>query len=228
MLMELSYLFAGDEPKWPTNPNDHYVWETSTRRGCANNASTITHHMHNGSHVDAPRHFTKDGLTIDQIPVENFYYEAPLTLNIPKAKGERIRKSDLEPYAEQMKKSDILLVYTGYADLRYTNPQAFIDDFPCWGADACTYIRKEFPSIKALAMDVLSVDSAVSGDAEGFPAHHALLDLNEANPERTLLIFEDINTKKLFEYGQTPKAICAFPVRFTGLEAAPVSMVAMF
>ncbi len=227
MLLELSYPFAGNEPKWPTNPNDSYVWESSTRRGNDCNASTITHHMHNGSHVDAPRHFTKDGLTIDQIPIENFCYEAPLVIKIPKSKGGRIRKADLEPYKDQLINCDILLVYTGYADLRYSDPKAFIDDFPCWGSDACTYLRKEFPKLKAIAMDVLSVDSAVSGTEEGFPAHHALLDVNEKNPERTLLIFEDINTKKLFEAGQTPKAIYAFPVRFTGLEAAPVSMVAL-
>ena len=70
MLLELSYIFAGDEPKWPTNPNDHFVWENSTRRGDACNASTITHHMHNGTHMDAPCHFLPNEIDIATVPLE--------------------------------------------------------------------------------------------------------------------------------------------------------------
>ncbi|NLF27076.1 MAG: cyclase family protein [Clostridiales bacterium] len=228
MLMELSYPFGICEPKWPTNPNDSFVWDACTDRGDINNASTIRHHMHNGTHVDAPKHFYPGGRAIDEIPIEDFCYRAPLALKIPKGKGGRICRADLESRADQIAKCDILLVYTGYADLRASDPRAFIDDFPCWGADAGAYLRKGFPKLKAIAMDVLSVDSAVYGAAEGFPAHHAMLDENEANPERTLLIFEDVNTRKLYEAGRPAKAIYAFPLRFKGLEASPVSMVAEF
>ncbi len=226
MLLELSYPFGMSQPKWPTNPNDYCVWDTCAERGDVNNASSIYHHMHNGTHVDAPKHFYPGGRGIDELPIEDFCYDAPLVIKIAKGKGERIDRVDLEPYAEQIAACDILLVYTGYADLRSTNPAAFIDDFPCWGADAGAYLRKGFPRLKAIAMDVLSVDSAVSGTEEGFPAHHAILDEDEAHPERTLLIFEDVNTKKLYEAGRPAKAIYAFPLRFTGLEASPIAMVA--
>lgn len=226
MLLELSYIFGAEAPKWPTNPNDSYVLDAAISRGNPNNASTITHHMHNGSHVDAPAHFVADGRHIDEIPIEDFHYTSPLVLHIPRKKGERIHYSDLVPYEAQIKECDILLFYTGYADLRFEDPAGFINDFPCIGADAAQFLRKECPKLKAIAMDFLSVDSSVSGVDEGFPAHHALLDKNDKNPERTLLIFEDINTKALYEAKQPAKAIYAFPPRFSGLEAAPVSMVA--
>lgn len=226
MLLELSYVLSGSAPKWPTNPEETFVWEACTDRGDVNNASTITHHMHNGTHADAPKHFCATGRSIDELPIEDFCYRSPLVLKIVKGKGERIRRADLEPYADRIAKCDILLVYTGYADLREKDPKAYIDDFPCWGADAAAYLRKGFPELKAIAMDMLSVDSAVSGFAEGFPAHHAILDKDEAHPERTLLIFEDVNTRKLYEAGRPAKAIYAFPVRFAGLEAAPIAMVA--
>lgn len=225
MLLELSYIFAGDEPKWPTNPNDHFVWENSTRRGDACNASTITHHMHNGTHMDAPLHFAHGGKSIDQLPIEDFLYESPLCVKIPKGKSGRITKEDLLAI-EGLQDADLLLIYTGYADLRYTNPAAFIDDFPCFGADAARYIRKECPKLKAIAMDMLSVDSCVTGSIEGFPAHHNFLEVNEENPERTLILFEDVNTKKLYEAGVQAKRVYAFPLRFKGLEASPITMVA--
>lgn len=39
------------------------------------NLSTIYMCAHNGTHVDAPSHFIKDGNTIDKIPLENFVGE---------------------------------------------------------------------------------------------------------------------------------------------------------
>jgi len=226
MFLELSYLFGIDEPKWPTNPNDSFVLDSSMPRGELCNASTIHHHMHNGTHVDAPRHFTRNGLTIDQLPIDQFCFDAPLVLKIPKGKGERLLTEDFSPYAEKIAACDILLIYTGYADLRASNPKAFIDDFPCFSAEGAAYLRRSFPRLKAIALDVLSVDSAVTGAADGFAAHHALLDRDETHTERTLLIFEDVNTKLLFESKTAARRIYAFPVRFKGLEAAPIAMVA--
>lgn len=44
--------------------------------------------------------------------------------------------------------------------------------------------------------------------------------------ERTLLLFEDVNIQKLLGVERI-KEICAFPIRFSQLEAAPVAMVAI-
>lgn len=228
MLLEISYVFGESAPKWPTNPNDSYTLDSCTNRGDLNNCSTITHHMHNGTHCDAPLHFYHNGRSIDQLPIEDFFYESPLVLKLPKGKGGIYTAAELKEYDSQIKKADILLLYSGYADLRDTNPSAFIDDFPSFSKDAAVYLRKECPKLKAIAMDFLSVDSCVTGAANGFPAHHAFLDEDETHPERSLLLFEDVNVKKLYEAGGSAKRIYAFPVRFKGLEASPISMVAEF
>ena len=69
-------------------------------------------------------------------------------------------------------------------------------------------------------------DSAITGGDEGFPCHHALLETNSEQKERTLLLFEDVNIQKLLGVERI-KEICAFPIRFSQLEAAPVAMVAI-
>ena len=71
-----------------------------------------------------------------------------------------------------------------------------------------------------------SYDSAITGEDEGFPCHHALLETNSEQKERTLLLFEDVNIQKLLGVERI-KEICAFPIRFSQLEAAPVAMVAI-
>jgi len=226
MLIELSYILNETMPKWPTNPSEKYHVDAAPERGDANNASSVYHHLHNGTHVDAPHHFDPTGRTIDQLPVEDFYYTAPYVLELPKKKGETVDLADLRAHEREIKNCDILLIYTGYCDLRQTDPAAFADDFPSIAPDAARALRKEFPKLKAVALDFLSADSCVTASRTGFPSHHALLDYNEKNPERTLLIFEDVNVKKLLNV-ENVREICAFPIRWAGLEAGPVAMVAV-
>lgn len=223
-LIELSYLLSESMPKWPTNPEESYIVEQATDLGASCNASSVRHHMHNGTHVDAPRHFNPRGATIDQIPIEDFHYTSPLVLDIPKKKGELISTEELSRFESEISNADILLFSTGYAKLRENDPDAFVDDFPTLTPDAAKYLRENFPKLKALALDTLSLDSCVTAEAAGYPVHHALLDTGSEHPQRTLLLFEDVNVQKLLN--KTIFSIFALPIRFLGLEAAPVSMIA--
>ena len=45
------------------------------------NLSTLSLCAHNGTHVDAPLHFFRDGKSIDQIPLENFVGECYVSLH---------------------------------------------------------------------------------------------------------------------------------------------------
>lgn len=226
MLIELSYIVAEDIPMWPTNPAEKYDHNQETRFGDMCNASSVYHHLHNGTHVDAPFHFDPHGKTIDEIPIEDFYYTAPLVVKLPKKKGERVERNELEEYKEQIAACDILFIYTGYSDIRDKLPEEFLDDFPSMSPEAALYIRKEFPELKAVALDSISFDSARTGAVNGFPSHHALLETSSEQSERTLLLYEDVDIKKIADVKEI-KAVCAFPVRFEGLEAGPVSIVAI-
>ena len=101
-----------------------------------------------------------------------------------------------------------------------------MDDFPYISPELAAFIRKSLPGMKAVAVDTLSVDSSTLGAAMGFPAHHALLETCEAYPERTLRIFEDVNIAPLLDQPEI-QAVCALPVRWSGLEAGPVGMLAV-
>lgn len=226
MLIELSYVLGESIPKWPTNPCERYDYNQSIQAGDMCNSSSVYHHMHNGTHVDAPRHFNPNGKTIDQLPIEDFYYTAPYVLHLQKGKGEIIEISDLKEKETELSQCDILLIYTGYSDLREQNPAEYTNDFPSFSPNAANYLRKSFPRLKAIAVDFLSVDSSVTASQAGFPVHHSFMDTNDEYPQRTLLLFEDVNVKKLLDKPRI-QAICAFPIRFYSLEAAPVSMVAI-
>jgi kynurenine formamidase len=227
MLTEISYLMGVSIPKWPANPSEIPYIIQSFDQGDPCNASSIYHHMHNGTHVDAPKHFSKNGRGIEDIPIEDFYYTSPFILSLKKNEGELISRDELAQFAELIRQADILCIYTGYSDLRETDPEAYTGDFPAFSGEAAQYLRNNFPKLKAIALDVISVDSSTVGPINGFPAHKAFLDSVNSDDPRTLLLYEDVNIRKLTELQSPIKAICAFPIRWENAEAAPISMVAI-
>ncbi|HMC56496.1 MAG TPA: cyclase family protein [Gemmatimonadaceae bacterium] len=58
-------IYAGDAPM-------HFEFLHDMRRGEAFTLSVLSLGAHSGTHVDAPMHFVRDGMTIDRIPIEPF------------------------------------------------------------------------------------------------------------------------------------------------------------
>lgn len=221
-LTEISYILDADMPRWPTNPAEHLEKILSFENGDPNNAFSCYHHMHNGTHVDAPGHFSRGAKMIEEIPVEDFFYVNPVLLDFPKGKGGIVDKEDLRKHENELKNADLACLYFHYADVREHDPHAYIDDFPTMTPEAAAYLRKEFPGLKAIAVDVVGVDNTETAAEMGFPVHKALLDGTEY---RTLLIYEDVDLKKMSQIKGVIKGVCAFPVRWRGAEAGPVNVV---
>lgn len=104
MLTELSYVLGESIPKWPTNPSERIEKVLSFEKGDPNNAFSVYHHMHNGTHVDAPVHFSKNGKSIVDIPIEDFYYTSPLVVHLKKNKGEVFLAEELARYEKKYRK----------------------------------------------------------------------------------------------------------------------------
>ncbi len=227
MLIELSSLLQENMPRWPTNPTERIDADLLMERGDICNASSVYHHMHNGTHVDAPLHFSKNGKNICEIPIENFCFYSPLLLTIKKQADEKVTIDDLTQYESKIMQADILCIYSGFSDLKETDPETYIYRFPSFTKEAALYLRTVFPKLKAIAVDFLSVDSAKNGASEGFLAHKALIDTLEDGETRTLLIFEDVNLNRLAASDAEAKQIFALPIRWKNAEAAPVCMLAI-
>ena len=61
---------------YPDDPSPQKYEIKSMENGEIYNLSTFSMCAHNGTHVDAPRHFIKDGKTIDEIPLNAFIGKA--------------------------------------------------------------------------------------------------------------------------------------------------------
>jgi len=222
MFINLSYDISVDMPVFPGNPDERFIPHMRIKDGEVCNSTMINHFLHSGTHVDAPYHFDNKGKTIEQIPIEDFCYARPLVIKKELPKGGLIQPADLKDYGMSLYEADILLICTGYYKIR-EDRDAFMDDFPAFSAEAAELVRKKLKNIKAIAIDSLSIESAVLGPQQDFIVHKTLL-AKKNYKTKPILIFEDVNIGAVLN--KRIKRIFAFPIRLTGLDAAPVAIVA--
>ncbi|MCK9482209.1 MAG: cyclase family protein [Bacteroidia bacterium] len=222
MYLELSYVLSEEIPVYPGSPLESYVKNTRIVDGDPSNTTIITHYLHNGTHVDAPFHFDKDGMGIDEVPIENYIFKKVLMIDCPKTKGELISIEDLEKYGDKLYKADILLLNTGYSKFR-DNHEKYSDDFPALSLEAAKLIRDELLNLKAIAIDTLSIESAVDGPLLDFQVHKTLLN-HKYSDKRPLVVYEDVNIE--LARNKEIKSLFAIPLRIKGLDGSPVTIVA--
>ena len=69
-IYDISLTISPSLPIWPGDPNLELELIESMEKGSLYNATRISSCVHIGTHIDAPRHFLKDGRTVEQIPLE--------------------------------------------------------------------------------------------------------------------------------------------------------------
>lgn len=140
-------------------------------------------HEHIGTQIDAPSHFFKDGLSLDQMPVSNFI--APLVvIDISdRAKTDAdtmLTVEDIKNWEKKygrIPKGAAVFMYSGW-ESRVHDSKAFINadasntmHFPGWSAEAATFLARE-RDIVGIGVDVLSLDT---GNDKAYKAHKAWL-----------------------------------------------------
>jgi arylformamidase len=222
MFIEMSYPISTDIPVFPGSPKEKFIPYMRISKGDICNSTVLHHFLHNGTHIDSPYHFYSQGKTIDQIPIENFCYTKPLIIHKKLTMGGLIQPEDLKVYGASLYKADILMLCTGYYSLRH-NRDDYTNDFPALSLGAAKLIREELLNLKAIAIDSLSIESSKLGPVQNNIVHKTLL-AGDIYTTRPVLVFEDVNIGVILE--KKVIRILAFPIRLTGMDAAPVSMVA--
>lgn len=159
MFKILSYPIKDGEPTWPGNPTCSLQSHTSIAKGDTANTATIHLFNHYGTHLDGPMHFNPNGISLDKIPMERFFYQKPLVIDIPKKAGEKILPEDLIPYKDQIAQADFLFLRTGFWKIRKSNPSVYENNGPAVGSTAAAYLRENFPDLKAIGLDFVSLAS---------------------------------------------------------------------
>jgi len=233
-LIDLSHAFSDETIYWVTAKEFHLdtVFQGETDKGyyyAANNFSTAEH---GGTHIDAPIHFSKNGQTVDEIPLDNLIGEAiKIDVSI-KALNNPDYQINIEDFTNWEKKEhtqipdgSIVLLQTGFSTY-YPDKVKYLGTdkrgkeavkllhFPGLSAEAAEWLVKN-RNIHAIGIDTPSIDY---GQSQYFKSHVILLSQNI--PAFENLTNLDLVPKKGFK-------IIALPMKIKGGSGAPLRIVAV-
>lgn len=126
-IVDLSAPMQDGDPTMPMDPKLSISWHCSLDT-LGYNLSRVVMSTHQGTHIDAPRHFFKNGECIDEVALERCIVRAVKANLTYKKPQEAIEIADLKPYEKYIDAGCSVLLQTGWEN-EFPQP-AFFSDFP--------------------------------------------------------------------------------------------------
>ncbi|MCP4428134.1 MAG: arylformamidase [Chloroflexi bacterium] len=185
---------------WPGDTPFGLQTVLEMRQGEAVNLTTLTVSAHTGSHADAPRHFTDDGATMDEVDLRPYWGHA-LLVTVAKEAGP-LFPADFA--AHDLRGVKRLLVRTPLQGLPYDH---FPSVIPFPSLELADYLGEL--GILLYGTDAPSMDAI---DSQDLPGHNAML-------RNGITILEGLD----FSRAQDGRyELVALPLKITGGDGSPV------
>jgi kynurenine formamidase len=230
---DLSYTFDASTPYWPNNPRgfEHNAdAEGRTALGYYYSSYSIFTPEHGGTHLDAPIHFSENGLTMDQIPMSSLTGNAIVIDISKKALADRDYLLSIQDIMDWEKvngaipTNTIILIRTGYGKFYPDRASYFgtamtglsaipLLHFPGVSPEAMQWLVDN-RDIKALGLDTPSMDY---GQSKEFKSHQILLGRNKPGFEN-LANLDKLPTKNIY--------IIALPMKIGKGSGGPLRIIA--
>jgi kynurenine formamidase len=176
--------------------------------------------VHNGTHIDAPRHMMDKGSPIDQMPLGQLIKEGVL-INLPnKGPSSVVTVKDIEESGVELGPNRIPVIHTGFTEKMWGKPE-FWTQMPYLEAGVGALIASK--GVPALAMDVFPEKPLWRGvklaPGEVWVANHLALF------EKGIPLIQFVTN--LSEVGTNRFVLVAFPLKIKGGDASPARVVAL-
>jgi arylformamidase len=176
--------------------------------------------VHNGTHIDAPRHMIENGDSIDQLPLSQVVGEAVLVDLPKKGPNSSVSVQDILDTGVDFGPDLIPVLRTGWTELMWGKPE-FWNQMPYLEPGVGELMVKK--RVPAVGMDVFPEKPLWRGvklePGEVWVANHIALLENRIPMIQFLTNLSQIGTNKFF--------LVALPLRLRGGDASPARVVAM-
>ena len=209
--IDLTLTISKSIPSFPDSPTPQFIsWSNLKEDGY--NLELLFLSSHTGTHLDAPFHFVKNGIKIDQIPLGRLMGKAIL-IKIKKSKNSPITKSDILQFEKKNgsipDKFSVFFFTDWQKNLKKDN---YFTENPGLALSAATYLAQKKTNL--VGIDSPSIDL---GKDESFSVHHVL-------SKNNILIVENLanlNKIKSKEFDFT-----ILPLKLKDATGSPVRAVA--
>lgn len=209
-IIDLSQDIDNNTQVFPGSPNVSLLqWSTFETHKYASEAIFCSTHI--GTHIDAPYHFNKDGITVDKISLEKLViYKNIKVIKTNKSENESIKVYDLEVH--EIKPNDTILINTNWSRNRHS--KKYFEANPGLSVEAAEFLAKK--SINLIGIDSPSIDPAF--DLE-FRSHKTFSD-NDIPIIENLTNLEMLLDKSNFTF-------IALPLKLKDCSGSPVRALAI-
>lgn len=149
---------------WPDNPPVRIERMLDMEHGDVCNVSTISMGAHTGTHMDSPLHFVRDGVSMDNMPLEAvigpvrvLQSKARVCIALAELRGQKIRRGER-------------ILFKTRNSARWGTTDQFDKDFVYISHEAAAYLAER--GVQTVGVDYLSVGGY---HKDGVETHHALL-----------------------------------------------------
>jgi kynurenine formamidase len=232
-IVDLSHPYDAQTIFWPTESG--FVLEKEhdgpTEKGYYYRSNRFSSPEHGGTHIDAPAHFAKDGVTVDAVPLDQLVGRAVMVDVSRKCLADRDYRITIDDFRDwekahhEIPSQTIVLLRTGFARYwpdrkRYLGTDergaAAVAElhFPGLDPAAAAWLVSE-RKIKAVGLDTASIDY---GQSTGFEAHVQLMTHGVPAME---------NLANLDRLPPTGITVVALPMKIAGGSGGPLRAIAI-
>ncbi len=207
-IIDLSLDVFPGAPTFPGDPPCEFAMHTTVAT-TGYNLTRVCLGTHQGTHLDAPRHFFDGGRTVDNLDPRRWVGPAPLVDLSHKRSGDAIDLADLAPFDPQLRPGARLLYRVGW-DRLFPRPEYF-GNYPGLTLEAAEWLATR--PISLLGMDTPGPH----------PSHWQTI-------HEVLLAAEIVIVEGLAHLDQLPPGdlfFVAAPLRLRGLDGSPVRALAI-
>lgn len=209
--IDLTLTISESIPSFPGSPTPQFIsWSNLKDDGY--NLELLFLSSHTGTHLDAPYHFIKNGLKINQIPIDRLIGKATI-IKLQKNKNTAITKLDITLFEKKNGKisnRSSIFFFTGWQkNLQKDN---YFTENPGLSTSAAKYLVSK--NINLVGIDSPSIDL---GKDELFSVHHIL-------SKNNILIVE--NLTNLNKISSKEFNFTILPLKLKDATGSPVRAVA--
>lgn len=232
-IVDLGHAFGEETLYWPARPAPRFELEElshgDTAGGYFYAANRFCAPEHGGTHLDAPIHFAREGMTIDELPLTQLVAPAvriDVRARAGKDRSYRLQVDDVLAFERQhgrIEPGTIVLLQTGWSEFwpdraQYLGSASTEDasglDFPSYGVEAARLLVEE-RKVALLGVDTASIDV---GRSTEFMVHRVAAVGNVAGLE---------NLANLDQLPETDFTVIALPMNIRGGSGGPVRVIAL-
>jgi kynurenine formamidase len=176
--------------------------------------------VHNGTHIDAPRHMVENGIPIDQMPVAQFVKEGVLISLPGKEANSVVTVKDVAESGVEIRPDTTVMINTGWTDKMWRKP-GFWEQMPYLERGVAEYVANK--GAAGLAIDVFPEKPLWRGvkldPGEVWIANHLAL------MQKNLPLIQFVTN--LSQIGNNRFTVVAVPLAIKGGDASPVRVIAL-